>query len=124
MRYIEESAAHEMFNEALDCEGAVTVAGMEFLPSRILAEVDPIAYRCGFIDWADAEEITTDESEADHEGDDLDTTVQRIEALHAEAGTPIADFTDSRKPGDLDDLCKTLGITLEQAQEAQEALSE
>lgn len=72
MRYVEESAAHSEFDEALDESGPVMVAGMEFLPSRILAEVDPIAYRCGFSDWCDAENITTDESEADEDEDDTE----------------------------------------------------
>ena len=33
--------------------------------SRILRECDPIAYRCGFADWADAEGIDTDDLEDD-----------------------------------------------------------
>lgn len=32
----------------------VEIAGVTFSPSRILAEVDPTAYRCGFSDWVDA----------------------------------------------------------------------
>lgn len=34
----------------------VTIAGIEFLPSRILREVDPIAYRVTKSDWEDAQE--------------------------------------------------------------------
>jgi hypothetical protein len=29
-------------------------------PSRILREVDPIQYRCGFYDWLDGEDIDSD----------------------------------------------------------------
>ena len=42
-----------------------SVAGILFAPSGILRECDPIAYRVGFHDWADAEGIDTDELEDD-----------------------------------------------------------
>lgn len=46
----------ERYNEALDeSYGTVFVAGMEYATSRALAELDPIAYRCSFIDWVDSE---------------------------------------------------------------------
>lgn len=32
----------------------VTMGSFEWEPSRVLAELDPIAYRCGFNDWTDA----------------------------------------------------------------------
>ena len=35
----------------------VIVAGITFQPSRILRELDPTAYRCGFNDYLDAEEL-------------------------------------------------------------------
>lgn len=45
-----------VFDERLDeIYPEVEIAGATFSPSRILAEVDPIAYRCGFNDWVDAE---------------------------------------------------------------------
>jgi hypothetical protein len=30
-------------------------SGADYCPSDILREVDPVAYRCGFNDWADSE---------------------------------------------------------------------
>lgn len=51
---ITENILNEMFQEALDSEGAVKVAGLEFLPSVILQECDPIAYRTGLNDYADS----------------------------------------------------------------------
>ena len=36
----------------------------KYLPSCALKELDPIAYNCGFTDWLGAENLTTDESEA------------------------------------------------------------
>jgi hypothetical protein len=41
-----------MLNE---CHEPAMIAGMEYQASRALREVDPIAYRCGFNDWVDAE---------------------------------------------------------------------
>lgn len=49
---------YDMYDEYLDevCE-IVKIGNMEYLPSRVLAEVDPIAYSCGFDDWLDAQGI-------------------------------------------------------------------
>jgi len=47
-----EADALDAYNEILDeVYGTVTVAGMEYETSRVLAEIDPIAYRCGFSDY-------------------------------------------------------------------------
>ena len=43
------------------------VAGITWDPSHVLAEMDPIAYRTGFHDWADSEGIETDDLEDDAE---------------------------------------------------------
>ena len=51
---ITENQLKEMFQEMLDAEGEVSVAGMKFLPSIILMECDPIAYRTGLNDYADS----------------------------------------------------------------------
>lgn len=50
---ITENQLNDMFQEMLDSEGEVTVAGIKFLPSVILMECDPIAYRTGLNDYAD-----------------------------------------------------------------------
>jgi hypothetical protein len=51
-----DSELHERFDEVLD-EGYTLndIAGIEFAASRVLRECDPIAYRCCFSDWLDAE---------------------------------------------------------------------
>lgn len=68
MRYIDEITAHKMFDDYLDdTHPTVIILGMEYCPSTVLKECDPIAYRCTFNDWCDAEGITTDESEADED---------------------------------------------------------
>ncbi len=44
--------AVEGFDESLDCTGeTITVAGIEFDPSRVLKECDPIAYNCYLTDY-------------------------------------------------------------------------
>lgn len=42
------------YDNFLDAEGSVFVAGIEFYPSHILELMDPIAYRCGYNDWMDS----------------------------------------------------------------------
>jgi len=51
---ITEDEASQRYDEFLDCEGMVSVCGIEFYPSRVLSELDPIAYRCGFSDFTDS----------------------------------------------------------------------
>lgn len=53
---------YDAYNEALDAEGTVTVAGMEFNPSRILEELDPVAYRCGYSDWVDSDQCDLEDA--------------------------------------------------------------
>ena len=60
--YISEEDALAQYDEMLD-ECYPEVFGI--LPSRILSECDPIQYNCGFTDWLDANELTTDEDEAE-----------------------------------------------------------
>ena len=67
MRYISEYEAEERYDELLDDEGPVYVAGMAFSPSRILKELDQTAYDCGLADFLDACGYTTDEDESDEE---------------------------------------------------------
>ena len=55
----------EMYNESLDESGYVVVGGLEFLPSRVLEEMDPTAYRCGFNDYLDMLGVDSDELEWD-----------------------------------------------------------
>lgn len=54
--------AREAFEEALhEAYGDVIVAGLPYDHGRVLREVDPIAYRCGLLDWLDGEGIDGDE---------------------------------------------------------------
>ena len=51
---ISESEAIERYNDILDSEGPVIVAGISFDPSYILRKCDRIAYDCGFNDFVDS----------------------------------------------------------------------
>lgn len=54
MNSISYETAVEMFEDALDCEGPVMVAGLTFNRSTILKECDPVAYRCYLNDYIDS----------------------------------------------------------------------
>ena len=48
----EFSCTEEQFNDFLDdVEKSVTICGMEFYPSDILKNCDPIAYRCAKLEY-------------------------------------------------------------------------
>lgn len=50
-----EQEATELYDDMLDdCNEVVQVCGMSYNPSRVLKEVDPIAYNCGFSDFCDS----------------------------------------------------------------------
>lgn len=54
MAKLQDYELEEMYKEYIDeTTEPVTVWGMEYEASRVLLEVDPIAYRVGFSDWLD-----------------------------------------------------------------------
>lgn len=58
----------EKYAEYLDeCMGPLTVAGLEYEHSQVARKVDPIAFRCGANDYADAMGWDTDRDEDDQE---------------------------------------------------------
>lgn len=45
-----------MYRDMLDeCYGDVEIAGLTYSTSHALQTIDPVAYRCGFSDWLDAD---------------------------------------------------------------------
>lgn len=70
MKYVPEYEALDQYDELLDeIYGEIDVCGYSMDAYRVLKEMDPIAYREGFLNWLDANDLTTDEDEAD-EGDE------------------------------------------------------
>lgn len=67
----------------LDENGPVNVAGLEFYPSRILQELDPIALRCGLIDYVDSLEVDEDEDyrELEEELGDLEAELDELDPM-------------------------------------------
>ena len=70
-KYIDETEAYSQYDDYIDeMTGDVTILGMSYSASRVLKEMDPIAYSCGFSNWLYSMELTTDESEAEDEDED------------------------------------------------------
>ena len=59
--YIEESEAYSVYDDMLDEIYPDQVGNI--LASRILKEIDPIAYSCVFDAWLDSQDLTIDEPE-------------------------------------------------------------
>lgn len=57
MKTITEKEAEEMFNQFLDEVYPEVNVGVTFSPSRVLKELDTIAYNCGLLDWLDSENL-------------------------------------------------------------------
>lgn len=77
----------ERYDKMLDeCFSFDSVGGpfAHMAPSRVLAEVDPVAYRCGKNDWMDGEDIREFDGD-EWEGRDLDEAKEAVEyALDSE----------------------------------------
>ena len=59
MRYINEKKALKQYDDFLDdVYDNVGIAGLAYATSEALKAIDPIAYRCGFLDWLDMEGLT------------------------------------------------------------------
>lgn len=59
--------AVEQYDEMLnEIEGPISVGILTFDPADVLRELDPTAYRCGLLDYLDAEEIDSDTLEGEY----------------------------------------------------------
>lgn len=59
---VDEDELWAMYDQYLDEIGTIDFGGVKYEGSRVLRELDPTAYRCGFHDWADGQ---WDEVDAD-----------------------------------------------------------
>ena len=57
------AAYDDMLNE---CYPPVKIGGIEYDVARVWDKIDPIAYKCGWIDYMDALGVDTDELEDDY----------------------------------------------------------
>ncbi|EOK9195622.1 hypothetical protein PST17_RS13950 [Escherichia coli] len=77
---IDEDKYDDKYDEWLDeIYGEIMIGNISFLPSRILKELDPIAYRCGFSDYIDSLDIEDDE-----EYQELQTELEEVKEEIAE----------------------------------------
>jgi predicted nucleic acid-binding Zn-ribbon protein len=72
------------YDSLLDESGPVTVAGLGFYPSRILGELDPIAYRCGLNDYVDSTYSAEDTDEYKALSEEIDFLADQIDVLQEE----------------------------------------
>lgn len=86
-----------------DVYGAVTVAGLDFDASSVIRNMDPIAYRCGMIDWLDSEngETISDDAECPEDEDDIDIDIIDTRT-HDELGITGDDERDENRCGEFD----------------------
>ena len=67
MSYTTISETVAEYDSMLDeCYPDLTIAGYVYDTARALDALDPIAYKCGWLDWCDAEGIDTDDLEDDY----------------------------------------------------------
>jgi chromosome segregation ATPase len=84
----------DQYCEMLDSDGAVTVCGLEFDPSRILRELDSIAYHCGLNDYVNGLDVSeTDEyKELQDEIDDLEDELSDLECEQEDLKEELSDL--------------------------------
>ena len=74
----DESTLDQEYRDFIDEFNEVKIMGMSYCASRVLEELDPTAYRCGFNDWLDSEEW--DEFEGDYmKRDDIEKVTEEYE---------------------------------------------
>ena len=78
--------AYERFDDMLDESGPVVIAGIEFSPSAILKEMDPIAYDTNFNDYMDDIGVDTDDLLEDEDSDFDDSMDGDFDSAMASAG--------------------------------------
>jgi len=98
--------AYERFDDMLDESGPVIIAGLEFSPSAILKEMDPIAYDTNFNDYMDACDIDTDDLLEDEDSDFDDSMDGEIRTHNP--GENDAAYDDSMD-GDFDSAMASAG---------------
>lgn len=77
------------YDDYLDQEGDVTVAGLTFSPSQIIKELDPTAYRCGKIDYDDGMDLDDVE-----EYKDLCEELEGLEGEHEDAESALSEMVE------------------------------
>ena len=79
---IDDGEMTKRYRDFLDeVNGPVCIGTLEYCASRVLEEVDPIAFNCGFSDWTDAEwEIYEEIEDGWAETREIDDYIEEKEA--------------------------------------------
>ena len=84
---LEPADVEQLFRDSLDEEGDVQVGCLTFQRSRIVEELDPVAFRCGVNDYVDAlvsDGILTEEIGGSHyDGGEAQDIVDELESEEA-----------------------------------------
>ncbi len=87
IKYIEETCDpidNDNYRQWLDdVIGEIQVGSLTFDASRIIEELDPIAFRCGFSDYTDSEDIIEINGEY-YQQSDVDSTLEDFEEYESE----------------------------------------
>jgi len=79
-----ERELHEQWDDCLDeCTDEVKIGTLRYTPSHALKAVDPIAYRCGFVDWLDSESERIVEIEGEYY--DRESVEKTLDDMETEA---------------------------------------
>jgi hypothetical protein len=88
MAELEPVDLEQLYRDMLDeCEPEVKVAGLSFCASRIVEELDPVAFRCGVCDYADSlvnDSITEEIGGNHYDWREAENIVEEVEAEEEE----------------------------------------
>ena len=87
----------DQFDDMLDESGTVEAGGYSFYPSRILKELDPVAYSCSLNDYADSVFDVTENDDykaLQEEIDQLKSDIEDLESEIEDLENQIADLTE------------------------------
>ena len=85
----------DQYDEMLDESGEVFAGGVGFYPSRVLKNLDPIAYRCGLYDYVDSTysiEDLDEYTEIEEKIEEIEDQISDLEDQITEAEEEIQDL--------------------------------
>lgn len=91
--YVTEDDYDEMLD---DCHGDIDICGYSYSASRVLQEVDPIAYRCGYNDYVDSIDLDAivEYCELTEQKDELESEIEDIESELENLNDELSDIEE------------------------------